>query len=119
MESLENPKLWKKYWNKWEKFAAGRIIRGDLLRELRDAGHKLIPTQWIEVDKAEHKRRKDGPYVPPEFKSRLVACGNFEKTKGIRTDSPTADLEAINLLISCEEEYYTMARKVARKGFTF
>ena len=63
-------------------------------------GNKLIPTQWIEVDKAEHKRREGGTYVPPEFKSRLVACGNFEDTPGIRTDSPTCDLEGLNLLVS-------------------
>ena len=80
-------------WNKWEKFAAGQIIRGELLEELRAAGHKLIPTQWIETDKAEHLRRSWGKYVPPEFESRLVGCGQFEDTIGIRTDSPTCDLE--------------------------
>ena len=63
-------------------------------------GHSIIPTQWIEVDKAEHKRRQGGPYVRPGFKSRLVPCGNFEKTVGLRSDSFTGDLEAINLVLS-------------------
>ena len=40
-------------------------------------------------------RKKDGI-----SKARLVACGQFEETEGIRTDSPTADVEALNLLCS-------------------
>ena len=30
----------------------------------------------------------------------MVACGSFENTLGIRTDSPTCDLEGLNLIIS-------------------
>ncbi len=56
--------------------------------------------QWIETDKNEHKRRPGGPYVPPAFKSRLVGCGNFEDTDGIRTDSPAGDVENHNLVFS-------------------
>ena len=29
----------------------------------------------------------------PEFKSRLVSCGNFEDSTEVRTDAPTSDLE--------------------------
>ena len=29
----------------------------------------------------------------PEFKSRLVSCGNFEDAEGVRTDAPTSDIE--------------------------
>ena len=61
--------------------------------ELLDEGHRIIPTQWIETDKAEHRRRSGGEYVAPELKSRLVGCGQFEDTVGIRTDSPTCDIE--------------------------
>ena len=60
----------------------------------------MVPTQWIETDKAEHLRRSWGKYVPPEFKSRLVGCGQFEDTIGIRTDSPTCDLEGLNMILS-------------------
>ncbi len=55
--------------------------------------------QWIEVDKNAHKRR-DNKSIPPELKSRLVGCGNFENTEGLRTDSPTADVDSHNLVFS-------------------
>ena len=55
--------------------------------------------QWIETDKNAHKRRDD-MNVPPELKSRLVGCGNFEDTDGLRTDSPTGDVDAHNLVFS-------------------
>ena len=76
------------------------MVSGTELKQLLAEGHSMIPTQWIEIDKAEHKRREGGGYVPPEFKSRLVACGNFEDTPNIRTDSPTCDLEGVNLVIA-------------------
>jgi hypothetical protein len=53
----------------------------------------------VETDKNAHKRR-DGLDVKPELKSRLVGCGNFEETSGLRTDSPTADVDAHNLVFS-------------------
>ena len=55
--------------------------------------------QWVEVDKNAHKRR-DGKPVEPLLKSRLVGCGNFEDTEGLRTDSPAGDVEAHNLVFS-------------------
>ena len=53
-----------------------------------------LPMQWIETDKNAHRRR-DNDYVavPARLKSRLVGCGNFEDTEGIRTDSPTGDVD--------------------------
>ena len=66
----------EKEWSKWREFFAVHLVRGEEMRKLLRDGHQMIPTQWIEEDKAEHKRRRGGPYVPPEFKSRLVACGN-------------------------------------------
>ena len=62
---------------------------------------KVFPTQWIETDKSAHKRRdKDFVKVPRLLKSRLVGCGNFEDTDGIRTYSPTADVDAHSLVLS-------------------
>jgi hypothetical protein len=55
--------------------------------------------QWIETDKNAHKRRDD-KHVPPDLKSRLVGCGNFEEVDGLRTDSPTGDVDAHNLVFS-------------------
>ena len=86
-------------WEKWLHFNAGHVVRGELLKELLDEGHRLIPTQWIETDRNEHKRRP-GVFVPPDFKSRLVGCGQLENALGLRTDSPTAELEAINMIAS-------------------
>ena len=87
-------------WEKWQKFNAAVVAEGAMLQELLDSGLKPLPTQWIETDKNEHKRRVGGPYVPQALKSRLVGCGNFEDTDGVRTDSPTCDLEGQNLLFS-------------------
>ena len=56
--------------------------------------------QWVETDKNAHKRRPDGPYVEPLLKSRLVGCGNFEQTEGLRTDSPAGDVDAHNIVFS-------------------
>ena len=59
----------------------------------------VLPMQWIETDKNAHKRRDD-KHVPPELKSRLVGCGNFEETEGVRTDSPAGDVENHNIVFS-------------------
>jgi len=86
-------------WRKFEKFNAGVILSRAEVEELQDAGVKINPMQWIETDKNAHKRRDD-KNVPPELKSRLVGCGNFEDTDGLRTDSPTGDVDAHNLVFS-------------------
>ena len=86
-------------WRKFEKFNAGVILSRKEVQELQDAGVKVNPMQWIETDKNAHKRRDDKS-VPPELKSRLVGCGNFEDTDGLRTDSPTGDVDAHNLVFS-------------------
>jgi len=88
-----------KEWQKWKQFNAGVILSNAELQELIDAGVKVCPMQWIEVDKNAHKRR-DNKNIPPELKSRLVGCGNFENTEGLRTDSPTADVDSHNLVFS-------------------
>ena len=54
----------------------------------------------VDIDKNEHKRREGGPYVAPLFKSRLVSRGDLEETTGVRTDSPTCDIEGFNILLS-------------------
>ena len=59
----------------------------------------MIPSQWIETDKNAHLQ-KMGKYIKADFKSRLVGCGQNEDTTELRTDSPTCELEALNLIIS-------------------
>ena len=88
-----------KEWEKWKQFNAGVILAKDEVEQLQAEGVKINPMQWIETDKNAHKRR-DNNDVPPELKSRLVGCGNFEDTDGLRTDSPTGDVDAHNLVFS-------------------
>ena len=88
-----------KEWQKWKDFNAGVLLSKAELQELLDAGVKVNPMQWIETDKNAHRRRDD-KHVAPDLKSRLVGCGNFEDTDGLRTDSPTGDVDAHNLVFS-------------------
>ena len=82
-------------WKKWQKFNAGVVLDKPEVDRLIQEGVTIQPMQWVETDKNAHKRRDDKS-VTPELKSRLVGCGNFEETKGLRTDSPTADVDAHN-----------------------
>ena len=50
-----------------------------------------IPSKWVDTIKNVHEKHK--PDYAPEFKSRLVSCGNFEGAEGVRTDAPTSDIE--------------------------
>ena len=99
----------KAEWAKFERFAAAVPIVGEEKRKLLDDGHEAIPSQWIDVDKNEHlKGRKD--YVP-KMKSHLVSCGNYEKGKeGMRSDSPTSDLETHHIVASWAASKRAMLR---------
>ena len=88
-----------KEWQKWKEFNAGVLLSKAEVQELVNEGVKVYPMQWIETDKNAHKRRDDA-HIRPELKSRLVGCGNFEDTEGLRTDSPTGDVDAHNLVFS-------------------
>ena len=94
-------------WEKWIKFTAGRACRGKELRQLLAAGHKPINMRWVDVDKNSHLRRPGGPHVPPEYKSRLCGRGDMEYVEGLRTDSPTAEIESHHILFS-----FAAARKL-------
>ena len=59
----------------------------------------MIPTQWIDIDKNEHLRRPGGPKVASKHTSRLVVRGDLEEDLGIRTDSPTCELEGLRLIM--------------------
>jgi len=88
-------------WKKWTDFNAGIIVMGQQLQELLDEGFQELPMQWIETDKNEHLRKPGGPMVPPKLKARLVGRGDLERgTENIRSDSPTCDVEAQNLIFS-------------------
>ena len=74
-------------WQKWKKFGAAVIIKGEQLKELISKGHGVCPTQWIDTDKNRHLQHQAG--YEPAYKSRLVACGQFDSCPDLRTDSPT------------------------------
>ena len=59
-----------------------------------------MPTRWVDVDRNAHMRRDGGPLVLPDYKSRLCGRGDLEGIDGLRADSPTAEIEAHNLLFS-------------------
>ena len=92
-------------WAKWKNFNAVYPVPGPELEQLLVEGHKPIPLQWVDIDKNEPKRREGGLHVAPLFKSRLVSRGDLEETTGVRTDSPTCNIEVLNILlswVSCE-----------------
>ena len=81
----------QKEWKKYEDFQAAIPLKGKELSDLLEAGHVPIPSKWVDTIKNTHEKHK--PDYVPEFKSRLVSCGNFEDAEGLRTDAPTSDIE--------------------------
>ena len=98
-----------KEWAKWQDFSAAIILDDAQYDELIREGHQVIPTQWVELDKNHNKRLLD-PTVEPNYKSRLVVRGDLEKGDP-RSDSPTASIEAQNLVFS-----FAASRKVKIKS---
>ena len=76
-------------WKKCQNFNAGVFLADEEVRQLTQAGCEIYPMQLVDTDKNAYLRR-DNDYVSvlPKYKSRLVGCGNFETTEGLRTDSP-------------------------------
>ena len=87
-------------WDKWKQFVAGIPVRGKELQKMLDEGHKPVPTRWVDVDRNAHLRRSGEPTIMPDYKSRLCGRGDLEGIDGLRKDSPTAEIEAHNLLFS-------------------
>ena len=105
-------------WEKWQKFMAVRPTEGDELKQLLNEGHKPIGTQWIDTDKNLHLKRPGQPHTV-KYKSRLLARGDQEKTLGIRTDSPTADLDSVNMILSwaASEKFRLMSLDITNAYF--
>ena len=95
----------KAEWNKWKHFNAVYPVSGPELEQLLDQGYNRFHFSGSTSTKNEHKRREGGPHVVPLFKSRLVSRRDLEETTHVRTDSPTCDIEGLNILlswVSCE-----------------
>ena len=86
-------------WAKWKQFNAAVILSVEESNRLVSEGHQVAGTQWIDTDKNEPLRTKENPDVPPKYKGRLVVRGDQEQGD-VRSDSPTCDTEAQNLLFS-------------------
>eukprot|EP00973_Karenia_brevis_P073451 10205037-Karenia_brevis.AAC.1 len=80
-------------------YAAGITLTPAEVERLCAEGVSIQPVQWVETDKNAHKRRANKT-VPMALKSRLVECRNFEDTTGLRTDSPTSDVDVHNSVFS-------------------
>ena len=80
-----------KEWQKYVDFPAAIPIKGKDLSDLLADGHVPIPMKWVDTMKNIHEQHK--PDFVPDWKSRLVGCGNFEDAAGVRTDAPASDLE--------------------------
>ena len=80
-----------KEWKKYMDFQAAIPIKGQYLKDLLEEGHVALPMKW--VDTIKNIREQHQPDFVPEFKSRLVGCGNLEDASEVRTDAPTSDLE--------------------------
>ena len=85
-----------KEWQKYEDFQAAIPIKGKDLSDLLEDGHVPIPMKWVDTVKNIHEQHK--PDFVPDWKSRLVGCGNFEDAAGVRTDAPTSDLETHSIV---------------------
>ena len=67
--------------------------------KLEGRSQSYIPTQWIDTDKNEHIKR-EGKKHTPLYKGRLVASGDRTVLFRDPVNSPTAEVEALNLLLA-------------------
>ena len=83
-------------WKKWKQFNAAIDFDENQYRELIAEGHEEVPFKWVDTDKNDPLRGFQ-PDIEVKNKSRLVTRGDLENGY-IRSDSPTADIEAQNLV---------------------
>ena len=89
-----------KEWNSWLNFGAVELLTEQQVQWL-PKGVKIIGARWVHTDKAA-KLRVPGTAsenLPVQAKSRLVVQGH-RAVVDIRSESPTASLSVINLLLS-------------------
>ena len=99
-KGLQEARQKDKEWAKFEEFGANGWM-------------------WIK-----HSTSKGEIQTTSVYKSRLVSCGNFEMTEGLRSDSPTADVESETSLLHIPRETFgtcstneTTTRRFARMPF--
>eukprot|EP00439_Symbiodinium_sp_Y106_P068391 s2336_g11.t1 len=84
-----------KEWANWQKYTNMKTLSQRDFKELKaqDPALKIIPTRWVDVDKAEAGQ-------PERLKSRFVVRGDLEDASGVRTDSPTGSHVAMGILLT-------------------
>ena len=85
----------RKEWRNWKQFEAAYVMPPGEAQEKFLAENPdlvVIPSRWVDTDKS-------GDPTKPEFKSRLVARGDLEKTS-VRTDSPTSSQLFLHVIVS-------------------
>ena len=85
-------------WGKWRQFNAALDLTEEQYQKLKAEGHEEVPLKWVDTDKNDVLRGTK-PDIEMERKSRLVTRGDLE-SGDIRSDSPTADIEAQNEIFS-------------------
>ena len=98
-----------KEWNKFPTLKAVKTISEEKAQALMAEGAECIPLQWIDKDMNEHLRHPAGPDIHILHKARLVARGDLEKGYS-RTDSPTADQEALFIVCSVASSHRLSVR---------
>ena len=106
-------------WNKWMKFTAGVFLTDEEVRRLTEAGCEIYPMKFVDTDKDPYLRiDNDFVSVLAKYKSRLVGCGNFLTTEGLRTDSPAGDVHSHNIVCSwCAQAHVSMHACDFTKGY--
>ena len=92
-------------WAKWKQFNAVYPVLGPELEQLLAQGQKPIPFQWVEIDKTSTNGVKVVLMLLHCSKVDWSAAEIWRETTGVRTDSPTCDIEGLNILlswVSCE-----------------
>jgi hypothetical protein len=90
-----------KEWNNWKTYTNGKWISEAELQQMKKEHPelKVIPTRWVEVDKAEVGQE-------PVMKSRIVVRGDLEDASRMRTDSPTCSqlmLSTVLTMAACRD----------------
>ena len=86
-------------WAKWKQFNAVYPVPGSQLEQLLAQGQAdSTPAGRNRQTRAQTARRWSS--CCPDVQSRLVSGGDLEETTCARTDSPTCDIEGLNILLS-------------------
>ena len=86
-------------WLNYKKFNAVTVIsRKEADEQVANGDVEELPMMWVETDKNDTIRAEQ-PMIEEKLKARLVARGDLSTNEN-RTDSPTADNEAVMMVCS-------------------